>query len=62
MKPAVTKAELGVGSPNLGVKQRVEQKRTKVEGLAWQRRDLNPRPGAYESPALPPELRCPGII
>ena len=54
MKRRITRGELGIGSPGLGV----EQKPTKVGELEWQRRDLNPRPGAYESPALPSELRC----
>ena len=54
MRRGITRAERGIGSPSLGV----EQKPTKLGELEWQRRDLNPRPGAYESPALPPELRC----
>jgi hypothetical protein len=28
----------------------------------WQRLELNQRPRAYESPALPPELRCLKIV
>ena len=54
MKPEMTIEELGGGRASLGVKQ----KPAKARKLEWQRRDLNPRPGAYESPALPPELRC----